>query len=196
MNFLTAKGWLREEERRALRNFATLAVPQNNGVIVNIGIEYGASVHCLHEGNPEAVIFALDLDIGKYEGEIYERVAFWQGDSGGQELHDRWVKEIAFPIDLLFIDGDHTYEGVKRDLWWTHWVKPNGYVLFHDCYDFEDPSIVHRVVPGVNEAVSEWYGAVRAWGPVTEEHAMQPSMFGNWTEDEPIGTMRIFKKVR
>lgn len=37
------------------------------------------------------------------------------------------------PIDLLFIDGDHSYEGVKRD-WdlFTPHVKPFGLVLFHD----------------------------------------------------------------
>ncbi len=37
------------------------------------------------------------------------------------------------PIDLLFIDGDHTYEGVKRDweLFARH-VTPFGLVVFHD----------------------------------------------------------------
>jgi predicted O-methyltransferase YrrM len=37
------------------------------------------------------------------------------------------------PIDLLFIDGDHSYVGVKRDweLFLPH-VKPSGIVIFHD----------------------------------------------------------------
>jgi predicted O-methyltransferase YrrM len=37
------------------------------------------------------------------------------------------------PIDLIFIDGDHSYEGVKRDwdLFVPH-VKPFGIVVFHD----------------------------------------------------------------
>ena len=37
------------------------------------------------------------------------------------------------PIDLIFIDGDHSYEGVKRD--WDLFVKhvpPFGMVVFHD----------------------------------------------------------------
>jgi hypothetical protein len=42
-------------------------------------------------------------------------------------------------IDLLFVDGDHSYEGCLRDLenWWPH-VVPNGHVVLHDCY-FPNP---------------------------------------------------------
>jgi predicted O-methyltransferase YrrM len=37
------------------------------------------------------------------------------------------------PIDLLFIDGDHSYEGVRHD-WdlFVPYVKPFGIVVFHD----------------------------------------------------------------
>lgn len=37
-------------------------------------------------------------------------------------------------IDLLFIDGDHAYEAVKRD--WEEWsphVSPAGRIAFHDA---------------------------------------------------------------
>ena len=42
------------------------------------------------------------------------------------------------PIDILFIDGDHSYEGVRRDwdLFAPH-VSPFGVVVFHDTiWDF------------------------------------------------------------
>ena len=41
--------------------------------------------------------------------------------------------EWARPIDLLYIDGDHTTVGCQRDLehWWPH-VKSGGHVLLHD----------------------------------------------------------------
>lgn len=36
-------------------------------------------------------------------------------------------------LDILFIDGDHTYSGVKRDFeLWSPLVRPGGYVIFHD----------------------------------------------------------------
>jgi len=36
-------------------------------------------------------------------------------------------------VDLLFIDGDHDYSGVKEDnALWLQKVKPNGIVLWHD----------------------------------------------------------------
>jgi len=37
------------------------------------------------------------------------------------------------PLDVLYIDGDHTYEGVKRD-YEVHRprVKPGGVIFFHD----------------------------------------------------------------
>jgi predicted O-methyltransferase YrrM len=47
------------------------------------------------------------------------------------------AKDWTRPIDLLFIDGDHSYDGVRRDweLFSPH-VKECGLVVFHDtCWD-------------------------------------------------------------
>lgn len=44
------------------------------------------------------------------------------------------VKTEPNSYDLIFIDGDHTYEGVMKD--YEHWkyaVKPGGHLLFHDA---------------------------------------------------------------
>jgi cephalosporin hydroxylase len=41
-------------------------------------------------------------------------------------------------LDFLFIDGDHTYEGVKQDYeMYKELVKPGGWIGFHDVKDTE-----------------------------------------------------------
>ncbi|HUT04470.1 MAG TPA: class I SAM-dependent methyltransferase [bacterium] len=47
------------------------------------------------------------------------------------------------PIDLLFIDGNHSYESVRRDfLEWSPFIKPGGYLVMHDA-SF-DPNFRHQ----------------------------------------------------
>jgi len=41
-------------------------------------------------------------------------------------------------IDFLFIDGDHTYEGVRQDYeMYSPLVQKGGYIAFHDINDTE-----------------------------------------------------------
>ena len=41
-------------------------------------------------------------------------------------------------VDFMFIDGDHSYEGVKQDFWnYLPLLKEGGYVAFHDIVDSE-----------------------------------------------------------
>lgn len=60
------------------------------------------------------------------------------------------------PIDLLWIDGDHSYEGVKRDLTdWAPLVTPGGILACHDY--------AHR--EGVRRAWEEIITPDPAWAP-------------------------------
>lgn len=46
-----------------------------------------------------------------------------------QQVAPNWQR----PIDILFIDGDHSYEGVKHDFEaFRRWLTPQALVLFHD----------------------------------------------------------------
>jgi predicted O-methyltransferase YrrM len=61
------------------------------------------------------------------------------------------------PIDLIFIDGDHSYQGVKRD-WelFVPYVKPFGIVVFHDTmWDLPPYQMEARGDMGVPHFVDE-----------------------------------------
>ena len=67
------------------------------------------------------------------------------------------ARDWRHPIDLLFIDGDHSYEGVKRDwdLFVPH-VKPFGVVVFHDtAWEIADHQMQARPDMGVPRFVDE-----------------------------------------
>lgn len=72
-----------------------------------------------------------------------------------QEAAKGWDKK----IDLIFIDGDHSYEGVKSDwgLFYPH-VKESGVILFHDTAWEIDPrsrAELNRTDMGVPRFVEE-----------------------------------------
>lgn len=50
-----------------------------------------------------------------------------------RKMSDEAAKNWKRPIDLLLIDGDHTFDGVKRD-WdlFSPFVRNTGVVIFHD----------------------------------------------------------------
>jgi predicted O-methyltransferase YrrM len=69
------------------------------------------------------------------------------------------VKEAIYKkynnLDLLFIDGDHTYEGVKKDYEnFSPLVKSGGMIAFHDIVDSE----YHR---SVNCYVSKYWNEIK-----------------------------------
>lgn len=64
---------------------------------------------------------------------------FFQGNS--PTIAKKWVGT----IEVLFIDGDHSYEGCKADIdaWYPHMAK-NGVMLFHDA-DATSPGVVKTI---------------------------------------------------
>jgi len=65
----------------------------------------------------------------------------------------RTVDPPAEPLELLFVDGDHSYEGARADFErWQAFVRPDGHVLFHDAVDTGGYG---NVYPGVARLVGE-----------------------------------------
>lgn len=117
-------------------------------VIVQIGGYIGASTIAMLETRPDAFIFSVDIKPWREEqhnvidaGLDVSRVVRVLGDSS----------KIDWPcqIDLLYVDGDHRYDGVRADC--ETWLdKVNGYVIFHD-YILENAPFRNQVYQVVNE---------------------------------------------
>jgi predicted O-methyltransferase YrrM len=74
-----------------------------------------------------------------------------QGNSQEQTTLGR-LKEFIQDIDVLFIDGDHSFIGVKNDFdLYSPLVKSGGYIIFDD---YNDHQFSPQVKPAVDEIVS------------------------------------------
>jgi cephalosporin hydroxylase len=91
--------------------------------------------------HPDALLVSVDLDLSFERCLLHPRFARRQqkivpirGDSRAPQTIDR-VRAVlrGHPLDLLFIDGDHSYAGVKADFEnYRPLVRPGGLVVFHD----------------------------------------------------------------
>lgn len=140
------------EELEKLADFVAELAPVN---IMEIGSEAGGTFY-LWCRLASGLKISLDLPSGasgsgrfKEQSALAARAAEFRcwaanvhvvtGDSHAQATHGE-VAEIldGAKLDFLFIDGDHTYHGVKLD-WedYRGFVRPGGYIAFHDIKDTE-----------------------------------------------------------
>ena len=116
---------------------------------LEIGTSQGGTLLFLTRlASPQATIVSVDLPGGRFGGgysakrkRFYQRFArrrqrlhLIQGDSHSSDVLALAKAALAeAPLDYLFIDGDHTYEGVKRDFeLYSPLVRRGGIIAFHD----------------------------------------------------------------
>ena len=74
-----------------------------------------------------------------------------------QSTSEQAAKKWSLPIDLMFIDGDHSYEGVRKDFeLFKKWLTPPSLVLFHNSgWEFNRDHQSYRQGMGVPKYLSE-----------------------------------------
>jgi len=170
--YTSIDGWLTVDEAITLFELAQ-ALPHEHPIAVEIGCWQGKSSVCIarglrHKNAPRlCCIDPFDASgdassAGEYAGradglgnalrEVFEQNLRGAGVHDLVEIQQGFSHERAAgwrgAIDLLFLDGDHGYEAVARDVAdWSRHVRPGGYLLMHD--------VVHAVHQGPRRVVDE-----------------------------------------
>lgn len=163
--------------------FSNIANTINPKRVLEIGTASGGTLFLFTiVADPEATIISIDLPSGPFGGgyprwriPLYksfaresQRIFLIRANSHNPETL-KTVKRILKDekIDLLFIDGDHTYEGVKKDFeMYNSLVRKGGIIAFHD------------IVPGPLENVG---GVPRFWCEVKDNY-MHLEIVRNWEQ--------------
>ena len=141
-----------------------LARDAQSGPFAEIGRFKGGSTIVFASALPDGVeLWSYDLHVAlrpdmpgaELDAELRDALARYGLDS---KVHlvvadSRTVDPPPEPLELLFVDGDHSYEGAKADHErWSAFVRPGGHLLFHDAVDTGGYG---NVYPGVARLVAE-----------------------------------------
>jgi len=107
--------------------------------ILEIGLFRGGATRCFLDVFPEAELWAVDSDPTLLPPDIRsnldaeDRCTLVWGDSHKQST----IEQISARLyDFIFIDGDHSYEGVKSDYEiYSRVLSPFGILALHDIKD-------------------------------------------------------------
>lgn len=198
-----AFGFLYPDEVKELRRLAQAlpAIP----FVINIGAGVGTSAATFLEARADLALITVDIqegvsphgglgnerralaEMGLLEGRIYQQIA---GDSKqvGKELHP------AILFDLIFIDGDHSYEGCAGDInaWLPH-LKPGGVLAIHD-YGKNTHYLQVKGLPSDTELTPEMGAEAKAYPGV--DQAVKDLLIGKYEQVSWVDTLISFRNVK
>lgn len=167
-----AFGYLYAAEMELMTKLAK-ALPEE-AIIVNIGAGAGTSGLMWVEARPDATLYTIDIQdesspYGCLEGErqLFAEAglsyllnqSWFQVHGDSVEVGARWMQETGKLVDLVFIDGNHSYAGCLGDIEvWLGNLVMGGTLIVHDYLKAtRDPTENGKTKPyvGVDKAVRE-----------------------------------------
>jgi predicted O-methyltransferase YrrM len=140
------------QKKKELYTFSKEISKLNPKIILEIGTANGGTLFLLSRiAGKNSTVISIDLPIEPFYGGIdYKSKLFFKSFAlESQEIvllrrdshHHATLKILeeilnGRKLDVLFIDGDHTYKGVKKDFeMYSPLVRQNGIIAFHDIVD-------------------------------------------------------------
>jgi GT2 family glycosyltransferase/predicted O-methyltransferase YrrM len=207
------------DEIRSVLEVLTNMKPRN---LLEIGTANGGTLFLLcNMASPDATVISIDMPGGKFGGDLYQnwktpiyesfrkdrqRIHLLRDDSHKSNTFNE-IKKIldSEKLDFLLIDGDHTYDGVRRDFeMYSHLIKNGGIICFHDIKK-GPPKMVGGVprfwaeiksrylnVEIVADRTTEGYGIGILFFDSNKEKTVSAEIFGttNDLKDKQIETLR------
>ncbi len=174
------------EEVRELYQKVKLLSPKN---VVEIGTDKGGTLYLWAKASADnANVISIDLqtqifgrkNYKKYRRDFYElfnktdnqTITCLASNSQLTDTLEKVKKLLNYEkIDFLFIDGDHSYEGVKRDYeLYSPLVRDEGLIVFHDI-----------------KTVRENIGVPRFWKEIKEDYTKENITEITYSDFGPIG---------
>lgn len=161
---------------------------------VEIGCYAGGSA-CLMLQRPNTQVISIDIghpidpDVANHNVSKLNihnnKFTYLQGNSQNIEMVNRLSKEIN-GIDVLFIDGDHSYQGVINDFsLYKDLVNVGGYIVFDDYNDWQYSPEVKLAVDDIIKDNKNYYNII----------GTLPNIFGARPADLLEGNEFIIQKI-
>ena len=153
-----------------------MKLPENS-LIIEIGAYVGRSTHvlCTTAKLRNSKVISIDPFLPAFDGwhnsdpkSAFMENVFTKFDNIKLiEGYSNEVKEqVPNDIDFIFIDGDHSYEGVKQDIEnYLPKLKPGATVAFHDYRG----SSFHGLQQAVDELTSNWHTVSYAYSLIVKQ---------------------------
>lgn len=148
---LTNRASIEDDDLRELLPLVAKIDPQ---VVLEIGMHQGYSMEIWRKAFDPLMLIGIEKDLPTFLSYVTEETMLWRTDSHSErtQVHVEVFLQKRL-VDFLFIDGDHSYEGVKQDFeMYAPFVRKGGIIALHDVdYVSEDPASPVMVKPFWNE---------------------------------------------
>jgi len=171
------------QKEAELAGFLALVMDLAPQVVVEIGADVGGTLYAWQQIGARRVI-GVDLPNAKFSSGCYALRKSNELDPHGSEVvygdsHDEatalQLRDLldGDEVDMLFIDGDHSYDGVEQDFYmYGPMVRPGGIIGCHDICNHGRPDV----------QVDQWWASLRI---PKEEIITEPTTWGG------IGVVRV-----